>query len=57
VTLHDGRFSMTLLLEASRRGSDREGRRYTVRVIATGTGGQRATATAIATVAHDRRSR
>jgi hypothetical protein len=52
----NGRFSITIPLEASRRGDDPDGRRYTVRVTAW-SGGQQVSATAVAIVPHDLRGR
>ncbi len=50
----DGRFTITVHLQASRRGADKDGRRYTLRVTAAA-GGQRASAAAFTVVPHDRR--
>ena len=53
VALSDGRFSITVRLEASRRGSDRDGRRYVMRVSATDTAGNSSSRTTAVTVPHD----
>jgi subtilisin family serine protease len=50
----DGRFSLTTYLEASRRGTDADGRRYVLTVAATDLEGNRSSATAHVVVAHDR---
>ena len=50
----DGAFSVSVPLQASRRGDDRDGRQYTIRVTATNGTGGRATATSVVTVPHSR---
>jgi hypothetical protein len=50
----DGRFSFVLQLPASRRGTDLDGRQYTIVVRAQTAGGQASTATTTVTVPHDR---
>jgi hypothetical protein len=50
-----GAFSFTTLLQATRRGSDGDGRHYTVTIRATDNAGNVGTASAIVTVPHDRR--
>jgi hypothetical protein len=50
-----GHYSFTVPLQASRRDTDRDGRRYTVTVRAADDVGNVATASAIVTVPHDRR--
>jgi hypothetical protein len=50
----DGRFSFTVSLEASRRGQDKDGRRYDVTVTASDNAGNRASATVTVSVPHDR---
>jgi hypothetical protein len=53
----DGRFSFVLRLPASRRGSDLDGRQFTVVVQAQTEAGATSVATATVTVVHDRRDR
>ena len=48
----DGAFSVSVPLQASRRGDDRDGRQYTIRVTATNSNGGIATATSVVTVPH-----
>jgi probable HAF family extracellular repeat protein len=55
VALVNGRFSITVRLEASRRGGDRDGRRYVMRVFAEDSVGNKASAVASAVVPHDQR--
>ena len=55
VTLMDGHFTITVLLEASRLGTDRDGRLYVLIVRAADEAGNRGIGTATATVPHDRR--
>jgi probable HAF family extracellular repeat protein len=55
IQLSGGRFALTVHLEASRRGSDRDGRRYVVHVTATDLAGNVGSAAAVAIVPHDRR--
>ena len=50
----DGRFSFTVALEASRRGQDKDGRRYDVTVTSLDNAGNRGSATVTVTVPHDR---
>ena len=50
-----GHYSFTVLLQASRRGSDRDGRRYRLTVRAEDNAGNAASTTAAVTVPHDRR--
>jgi type 1 fimbria pilin len=50
-----GQYSFTISLQASRRDTDRDGRRYTVTIRATDKAGNVATASAIVVVPHDRR--
>ena len=51
----NGQFRITMLLEARRRGSDADGRRYVVTVTATDSTGNTASAAAGVLVPHDRR--
>jgi aqualysin 1 len=51
----DGRFRITIELEARRRGQDFDGRRYVMSVTATDLAGNSATAVADVVVEHDRR--
>ena len=55
VLLTDGRFSITVLLEAAREGQDLDGRTYTLRVTACDVDKNEASATASVTVKHDNR--
>jgi hypothetical protein len=48
-----GHFSFTILLRASRRGTDASGRTYIVRVAASDTAGNRGTASTVVIVPHD----
>ena len=48
-----GRYSFTIQLQASRNGSDRDGRHYTITVRAVDDEGNEGSATAIVTVPHD----
>ena len=50
-----GYFSFTIWLQASRGGTDRDGRRYTVTVQATDNAGNVGSKTAVVTVLHDQR--
>jgi probable HAF family extracellular repeat protein len=54
VRVSNGRFTITVRLEASRRGSDRNGRRYQLRVTGVDEAGNRATAAATVVVPHHR---
>jgi uncharacterized repeat protein (TIGR01451 family) len=49
-----GRFSVTLMLEASRQGTDRDGRQYQIVVTAADRQGNRGSASAVVVVPHDR---
>jgi hypothetical protein len=49
----DGTYSFTVPLEAGRKGSDRDGRRYQVIVSVEDNNGNLGTATAVVTVPHD----
>jgi hypothetical protein len=51
----DGAYSFTVLLQASRRGTDRNGRRYRVTVRARDAAGNRGAETSVVTVPHDQR--
>jgi probable HAF family extracellular repeat protein len=48
----DGRYTFTVALQASRRGNDRDGRRYTITVSATDQAGNRGAALTLVTVPH-----
>ena len=48
-----GRYSVTLQLEASRRGEDANGRRYQIIVTATDRAGNQSSASTVVTVPHD----
>jgi hypothetical protein len=50
---NDGMFSFNVQLPASRRGDDRDGRKYTITISAQATGGAIGSATAIVTVPHN----
>lgn len=50
-----GNYSFTILLQASRLGTDSDGRRYTVTVQASDNAGHSASNTSVVTVAHDQR--
>ena len=50
----DGAFSLSIPLQASRRGDDPDGRQYTIKVTAADTNGGSATAASIVTVPHNR---
>jgi hypothetical protein len=50
-----GQYSFTIPLRAARKGTDKDGRRYTVTVRAAEIAGNVATASAVVTVPHDRR--
>ena len=49
----DGRYSFTVMLQASRLGSDSNGRRYEVVVTVSDNAGNAGSASAIVTVPHD----
>jgi hypothetical protein len=49
----DGRYAFTVVLKASGKGNDRDGRRYTLTVSATDRAGNLGTASATVTVPHD----
>jgi hypothetical protein len=51
----DGRYSVTLLLPASRRGDDKDGRHYIVTVSAKDHAGNNASSARVVTVPHDKR--
>ena len=51
----NGRFHITVLLEAGRQGGDRDGRRYVITVSASDSAGNHTTATGNAIVSHDSR--
>lgn len=54
LTLHaDGRYAFTVALKASRRGDDRDGRHYTIAVIAKDVAGNLGVASIVVTVPHD----
>jgi hypothetical protein len=52
LTLVDGQYTFTVALEASRRGNDRDGRRYTITVSATDQAGNRGDALTLVIVPH-----
>jgi probable HAF family extracellular repeat protein len=52
VTLVDGKYSFTVALQASRRGTDRDGRHYMIAVSARDNAGNRGGASATVTVPH-----
>ena len=52
----DGTFSFSVSLQAARQGSDRDGRQYTVVVLATDNAGNQGSSSAVVTVPHDRRN-
>ena len=49
----DGQYAFTVSLEASRKGSDQDGRHYTITVSASDNAGNLGTASAVVTVPHD----
>jgi hypothetical protein len=51
--VEDGRFQITVPLESSRRGKDRDGREYTIAVTATSADGRHATTRATVVVGHN----
>jgi probable HAF family extracellular repeat protein len=56
VTLEaDGSYAFTIQLQASRKGNDQNGRRYTITVSATDNAGNEGDVSAIVTVPHDQR--
>jgi hypothetical protein len=50
----DGAFTVSVQLQASRRGDDRNGRQYTIAVTAANNSGGSASATSVVTVPHNR---
>ena len=55
IAVEKGRFAVTIYVEPSRRGHDRDGRRHDVTITGTDAQRNRTSATAHATVVHDRR--
>ena len=55
ITVIKGRFAITVFVEPTRRGYDRDGRRYELTITATDAERNRTSATARATILHDRR--
>jgi hypothetical protein len=51
--VHDGAFSFTVMLQASRLGQDKDGRQYTIFVVAHDLAGNTSTRTVVVTVPHD----
>lgn len=49
----DGRYAVSVALEASRRGNDQDGRRFTIAVSAKDNAGNLGVASTIVTVPHD----
>ena len=51
----DGKYSLTILLHASRQGTDRDGRRYLITIRASDNAGNAGSKTSVVTVPHDKR--